>query len=229
MSKEVNKREKELEVDQILSRSEQFIEKHKRNLLYGLIGVAAVAGLILAYHYGYALPRSAKAELSIIKGERYFGIDSFRLALEGDGLDYEGFETIIDRYGSTKTGNLAYAYAGICHYKLGDPATAIKRLKSYSGHDANMAPALTGLIGDCYVSLGDVKAGIPYFEKAASKADNEVISPIYLKKAGIAYESLGEYGKAIKVYTAIKEKYNRSTEAQDIEKYIRRSEILSKK
>ena len=45
-----------------------------------------------------------------------------------------------------------------------------------------ISPAIIGLIGDCYVNMGNVKEGISYFEKAAKKADNEVISPVYLKK-----------------------------------------------
>ncbi|MDR1455857.1 MAG: hypothetical protein LBJ01_09415 [Tannerella sp.] len=229
MANKKKENEKELEVDEILSRSEQFIEKNKNLLLYGLAAVAVVVGLFLAYHYGYAVPRSERAVQAIFRGEQYFERDSFALALNGNGLDYEGFDAIIDQYGSTKAGNLAKAYAGICYYKLGDPQTAIKRLKSFSGNDTQIAPAMIGLIGDCHVSIGEVKEAISYFEKAASKANNEILSPIYLKKAGIAYESLNRYREAIDTYTAIKEKYNRSMEAMDIDKYITRAEILSKK
>ena len=50
-----------------------------------------------------------------------------------------------------------------------------------------------------------------------------MISPIYLKKAGIAYESLKEYDKAVKAYETIKDKYASSMEASDIEKYIERA------
>lgn len=229
MATKKKENEKELEVGEIISRSEQFIEKNKNYLVYGIIAIAAIVGIIIGYHYGYAQPQSKKAELAIFKGEQYFEKDSFRLALYGNGIDFEGFEEIIDQYGSTKTGNLAKAYAGICYYKLGDPQTAIKRLKSYKGNDNNIAPAIIGLIGDCYVSTGDTKEAISYFEKAASKADNETISPIYLKKAGIAYESLNQYKDAIEAYTKIKDKYNRSMEASDIDKYITRAEILSNK
>lgn len=221
--------EKELEVGEIISRSEQFVEKNKNYLIYGIVAIAAIVGIILGYHYGYAKPQGEKAQLAIFRAEQYFEKDSFNLALNGNGIDVEGFEEIIDQYGSTKTGNLAKAYAGICYYKLGDPQTAIKRLKSYKGNDENIAPTMTGLIGDCYVSTGNTKEAISYFEKAASKANNAVLSPIYLKKAGIAYESLNQYKDAIKVYTEIKEKYNLSTEASDIDKYITRAEILLNK
>ena len=41
----------------------------------------------------------------MFKGEQYFARDSFALALNGNGADYEGFEAIIDQYGSTDAGN----------------------------------------------------------------------------------------------------------------------------
>ena len=143
--------------------------------------------------------------------------------MNGNGADYEGFEAIIDQYGSTDAGNLAKAYAGICYFKLGENEKALNLLKSFSGSDEMISPAITGLIGDCYVNMGNVKEGISYFEKAANQANNEVISPAYLKKAGIAYESLKQYGDAVKVYTTIKEKYFNSMEAADIDKYIARA------
>ena len=125
--------------------------------------------------------------------------------------------------GTTDAANLAKAYAGICYFKLGDTKKALDLLKSYDGSDKMIAPSVTGLIGDCLVNEGKVKDGIGYFEKAASQADNEVISPVYLKKAGLAYESLNQPKDAVKAYTTIKEKYFNSLEAADIDKYIARA------
>ncbi|MDR2119919.1 MAG: tetratricopeptide repeat protein [Tannerella sp.] len=227
MAKKKQEKENELEVGVILSRSEQFIEKNKKLLTYGILGVATIVGLIIAYHYGYAMPRNERAKVAIFKGEQFLERDSFALALNGNGLDFEGFEAIADQYGGTETGNLAKACTGICYYKLGDPQTAIKWLKSYKGVDLQTASTVTGLIGDCYVSIGNTKEAVGYFEKAAAKADNDLLSPIFLKKAGIAYESMNQYKEAIKAYTTIKEKYNRSVEAMDIDKYITRAEIKS--
>ena len=219
---------KEPELDQLLSRSEQFIEKNKKSLLYGIVVIAAIAGIILVYHYRYVIPLNERAEKAMFRGEQYFERDSFALALYGNMLDFEGFEVIADQYGRTKAGNLAKAYAGICFYKLGDPQSAIKYLKSFKANDAHVSPTIIGLIGDCYVLNGNTKEGVGYFERAASKANDEIISPIYLKKAGIAYETLNQYKDAIRVYTTIKEKYNQSMEAQEIDKYIIRAELLSR-
>ncbi len=213
----------ELEVEEIVSKSEQFIENNSKKIIYGIIAIAIVVGAVLGIKNFYLNPQQKKASAALFKGEQYFARDSFALALNGNGADYEGFEAIIDQYGSTDAGNLAKAYAGICYFKMGDTQKALDMLKSFSGKDQMVSPAITGLIGDCYVNLGDTQKGISYFEKAAKEAANEVISPVYLKKAGIAYESLKQYKDAVKAYTAIKDNYFTSVEAADIDKYITRA------
>lgn len=219
---------KELEVEVIVSRSEQFIENHSKKLIYGIIAIALVVAAVLGFNHGYLMPKEKKASAAIFKGEQYFAKDSFNLALNGNGADYEGFEAIIDNFGGTAPGNLAKAYAGICYFKMGDTEKALEKLKSFSANDKMASPAIEGLIGDCYVNMGNTKEGIRYFEKAAKSADNEVISPVYLKKAGIAHESLKQYNDAVKAYTTIKEKYYNSMEASDIDKYITRASVAGK-
>ena len=109
---------------------------------------------------------------------------------------------------------------------MGDNNKAMELLKSFSTKDNMVSPAIIGLIGDCYVNVGNAKEGVSYFEKAASKANSNILSPIYLKKAGIAYESLGQGKDAVKAYTLIKDKYFESREASDIDKYIDRAAAI---
>jgi tetratricopeptide (TPR) repeat protein len=218
----------EKEVGKFVSRSEKFIENNKKNISYGVLGFAVLIGLILAYHHLYRAPKNLNAQKAIFKGELYFERDSFQLALHGNGVDYDGFEYIIEQYSGTKTANLAKAYAGICYYHLGDMESAIKHLKSFDSQEEYIPSAIVGLIGDCYVSSGDYQQSIPFFEKAASKANNDFLSPIYLKKAGLAYEELQQYDNAIKAYTSIKEKHAASAEAREIDKYIKRAQLAKK-
>lgn len=211
------------EVEVLVSRVEMFIEENSKKIVSGIIAVVVVVGAVLGIEYGYLIPREHKAAAALFKGEQYFAMDSFALALNGNGADYLGFEAIIDEYGSTDAGNLAKAYAGISYFRMGETEKAISYLKSFSGSDTMISPAIVGLIGDCYVNIGNVKEGVSYFEKAAKAADNEVVSPVYLKKAGLAYENLKEYDKAVQAYKSIKEKYYNSMEASDIDKYITRA------
>ncbi|MDR3127579.1 MAG: tetratricopeptide repeat protein [Tannerellaceae bacterium] len=218
-----------MERENILSGAEAFIEKHSKALLWGVGGVAAVVGLTLAAGSLYFAPRDARAANELFRAEALFRVDSFRLALEGNGSDIPGFAATADAYGSAPAGNLAQAYAGICAFRLGDYSRAVDYLKAFDApDDAVLRPVVTALTGDCYVNLGETEKAIPYFEKAAKIAGSDLLSPTYLKKAGAAYEALGQYAKAAKVYRHIRERYYTSTEAGEIEKYIVRAEELAK-
>ena len=231
MSKKVSpsKAEQDMSnVGEILSKSEQFIDKNKKQLTIVVTTVVLIIVAILGVKHLYLAPKERKAEVAIYKGEQYFANSQWDLALYGDSVDYDGFIAIINDFSLTRTANLARAYAGICYSQKGEFDKALDYLKKFSSSDKMVSPVTTGLIGDCYVNMDKVKEGIDYFLKAASQADNSLISPIYLKKAGIAYDHLGEYKKSIEVYTSIKNKYPTSQEANDIQKYIDRAEALLK-
>lgn len=223
MSKETKSHDELDVVNEALTRSEQFIQQYQKPIITAVLIVILAVSAVLSVRYFYILPKQQRAQTEMFKGVFYFEKDSFQLALNGNGIDYSGFEAIADEHSSTPAGNLAQAYAGISHMRLGNYEQAIKYLKAFDADDDMVAPTLLGAVGDCYVNMDKVKEGIDYFEKAAQNANNELISPIYLKKAGIAYESLKEYDKAVKAYKTIKDKYAASMEASDIEKYIERA------
>jgi len=218
----------EANVGEIFSKSEKFIEIYKNHIMIGVGAVILIVIVILGIRQYYFLPKEKDAQSSIFPGESYLAKQQWDVALNGDGKDYIGFLGIIDDYGSTKTGKLAKAYAGICYYHLNKPDEAVVYLKEYKANDKVIAPVITGLIGDCYVNLNDIAEGIKYFNKAASEANSELLSPVYLKKAGIAYESIFDYVNAAKMYQTIKNKYPNSQEASDIDKYIERADLQIK-
>jgi len=213
-------------VQEVLSKSEQFVEKYKKQILIGVAVVVIAVSGGLAFNYAYMKPKEEQAKAAIFKGEMYFQQDSFKIALNGNGADYIGFEAIIDEYGITSTANVAKFYAGICYKNLGDNKKAIEYLKDYSSDDKMMKPAALSAIGDCEVENGNVAEAAEYFMKAADAADNDLLSPICLKKAGLAFEELKNNEKAIEVYTTIKEKYFNTPEAADIDKYIERAKLV---
>jgi len=218
----------EANVNEIFSKSEKFIEVYKNHIFIGVGVVILIVMAILGIRQFYFLPKEKDAQASIYPGENYMANQKWDLALNGDGKDYTGFLGIIDDYGFTKTGGLAKAYAGMCYYHLNKSEEALEYLKKYKANDKIVGPIVTGMIGDCYINLNKVEDGIKYFIKAASEADSEYLSSIYLKKAGTAYESVFDYANAVKVYQKIKSKYPASQEASDIDKYIERAKLQIK-
>jgi tetratricopeptide (TPR) repeat protein len=172
------------------------------------------------------IPKEQQAENAIFPGQEYFTNQEWDKALNGDDFDYIGFLGVIEDFGGTSSANLAKAYAGLCWYELGDYEEALKMLKKYKRKDRLFAAQIIGAIGDCEVNLDNVKEGVSHFRKAADYANSTLLSPIYLNKAAIAYESLGNYKAALEMYTAIQSKYPQSPEAASVEKFIERAKKM---
>lgn len=222
-----SKAEKNFEnIGEALTTSEQFLEKNQRTIVTVLLVVIALVGAFLAYHYLYKVPRNEKAHAAIFKGERYFQNGDDSLAIFGNGNDYIGFEAIVSRYKGTKTADLAHAYAGISYSRTGNNEKALEHLKKFKGGDLLITPAVTGAIGDVYMNMGQTDQAISNFLKAAKEADNEMLSPIYYKKAGEAYLNTANYDKAIEIFTLIKETYLNAPESREADKFIQQALLL---
>lgn len=211
-----------------ISKTEAFIEKYQKQLIYGVLAVVIIVLGFVSFNKYYMGPQEIEAQNQMTKSQIYFAQDSFKLALNGDGIDSRGFKRIIEDYSMTKSADLANAYAGICYYKMGEYQKAIDYLQEFDGNgDVNITPTVNGLIGDAYVELNQTDKALEYFAKAY-ETENKMLSPVFLRKAGLVHESKGDYDKAIELYTKIKDVYFQSNEAQDIEKYIERATLAKK-
>lgn len=222
MSKNKNKDFETVEgIESALTRTEQFIEKYQNAITIGILAIIAVVGIYLAYTKFYLANQEEQARSQMFVAEEYFRQDSFRLALNGDG-NYPGTLAIIDDYGMTKSANLSHYYSGISYLHLGKYEKAIAHLKDFSSDDVVVSAIATGAIGDAYWEKDNAEEAATYYMEAARMRDNNFSSPIYLHKAGLAFEELQAYEDALDAYEKLKKKYPESREARDIDKYIAR-------
>ena len=220
MSKKV-KEPAELEtVGRALSSSEAFIEKYQKQILIGVGVIVLVVLAVMAVNNFYLKPRVVAAENAMYKAQELFAVDSFKVAVDGNGKDVMGFKEIASEYGMTASGNLANAYTGICYYKLGKYQDAVKYLTQDDAGDDYFKTSVIGLTGDCYAELGETGKAQDYYSKAIGQKNE--LSPVYLKKAGILFETKGQAADAEKMYLQIKNDYPKSMEAGDIDKYLAR-------
>lgn len=217
-----------LNVEDALTQSEAFFIKNKKAIIGAVAAVIIVVAGVVMYKNLYAAPREEKAQAALFKGQEYFEADAYTQALNGDSIGYAGFIKIADQYSGTKAANLAKAYMGICYAQLGQYDEAVKALDSFDGNDLMVAPAMIGAMGNCYAQLGQMDKAASMLLKAADKADNNSLSPIYLLQAGQILVKQGKYDDAIKAYTTIKDKYFRSYQAMDIDRYIEQAKLMKK-
>jgi len=208
-----------------VSKTQAFIDKYKKVIVYTVLAIIVLAALIIAYFQFVRNPRIQKANEALAKCETYFQADNYDKALNGDGQGCIGFLKVADDFGSTKAGNLAKLYAGQCYAQTQKWEEAKKYLESFDlQDDAIISPAAVGLLGNVYANLGDNDKAVAKLKEAAKLADNGSLSPTYLIQAGEILESQGKAEEALALYKEVKEKYVNSmaVQQQEIDKYIER-------
>jgi tetratricopeptide (TPR) repeat protein len=75
------------------------------------------------------------------------------------------------------------------------------------------------------MNMGETAKAISHFLDAAKKANDDMLSPIFYKKAGLVYLSTADFDKAIEVFEKIKRDYINSPEAQEADKFIQQAKI----
>lgn len=221
-----NKKDEALNVEEVLSSSEAFILKNKKTIVGAIVALVVVIAGIFAYNNLYKAPREKKAYAALFKGEQYFENDQFDLAINGDSIGFSGLLKVADEFSGTKAANLANAYAGLSYAHLGMNEEALKLLDKFSADDEMIAPAIKGAMGNCYVELGDISKAISLLQAAAKEADNNTLSPIFLQQAGELLVKEGKYDEAITAYQTIKDKYFRSYQSMDIDRFLQEAQLL---
>ena len=208
-----------------MNKTEFFFEKNGRMLSYVFLGLLVLAALVFGYRALIVSPRAEKAAEMIAEAQYRFEDQNadYALALEGDA-NGPGFLDVIDQYGSTRAGNLDKHYAGICYLRLGDldnAATYLAKYKPAKGIPAEIVNAQNiGLQGDIAVEKGDYAAAIKLFEKAAKVSDNNLTAPMYLRKAALAANAMGNKEQALGFAQRIQNEFPASAEAQNAEKLM---------
>jgi tetratricopeptide (TPR) repeat protein len=201
----------------------KFVRENQKSLLF--IGAAIIAMIVIyfAYQKFYIGPREIVASNQMHVAQDFWTKKDWDKAINGDA-GYPGFEKIISDYSNTKAANLAYFYLGTAYLNKGEFRKAIDNLTNYRGDDSMVAAEAYGNTADAYVELKDYDKAGTYFKKAADKAKNKFLTPLYLKKLGLVYEAQNDYNGADEAYKKIKSEYPDSPQAQNIDEYIARAE-----
>ncbi len=229
MSENTEKKETVLDVQQSMDKAELFFDKNKKTIGYVTSAIVAIVTLVLAYNMWYIPEQDKEAQTQIFTAQSLFEKDSFNLALKGgnyNGTTFSGLEEVAETYASTPTGKVARYMVGVSYLQLGKYQDAIENLEAFSSDDVMLSSIATGAIGDAKMELNQVDEAIKYYQKAADINTNNFSTPIYLKKAALAYESKSQFADALKLYERIQKEFSKSTEARDIEKYIQRVKTL---
>ena len=107
---------------------------------------------------------------------------------------------------------------------MGDLEAAEKHINSFKNVDGipgEVVNALAeGMKGDIAVEKGDYAKAASIFAKAAKVSTNDFTTPLFLRKAALAYSASGDEAKAQECYKTISEKFPRSLDSRDAMKQL---------
>ena len=225
MTKNVQNQE-EVIVAEAVSKTEKFFEQNGKKVMIILAAVVIVLASVVGYKFLIVDKNEAAAAELIVAAQEHFKGETpnYELALNGDESG-AGLLDVIEQYGSTKAGNLAKHYAGICYLRLGKFEEAESYLKKFSAvggsHVGEIINAQNlGLQGDVAVELEKYEEAAKLFAKAVKQSNNNYTAPYYLYKQALALVAAGKAEEAKECCQAIIEKYPNSIEKNAAEKLL---------
>lgn len=180
-----------------------FYQENKTRVLTVLITLLVLVGSVI----GISLFRAqSENEATVLLGtaEGYLSRGDYEAALDGSELDLTiGFHQIVERYGSTKSGNMARYYAAIAHFELGDMELAESYLSEYDPPDGIMGVGPIALQGEILTELGRHAEAAEAFVEASEWNVNETTTPAMLLEAAESWKLAGETDKSMQIVDRI--------------------------
>ena len=224
MAKEVMTPQEEM-LESAQSQAENFFEKNSKMVVAAIVVIFAIAIAVFGYKKLVSEPRLNKAQEMLYAAQYQFEQTSpdYSVALNGDE-NTPGFAEVAEQYGNTPAGNLAKMYAAACALRLGDFDAAegyINGFKNVKGIPGELVNAMAaGIKGDIAVEKGDNADAAKLFEQAAKVSENDFTTPMYLRKAALAYKAMGDEAKAEELMKVINEQYPASYDAREAIKLV---------
>ena len=217
-------------LDQTASRAEDFAAKNQKAIIGFLTVVALATVSYLMYQKFIAEPKQDDAADQLFVAQQNFqkAVDDvtgtksdslYNLVLKGSEGKF-GVVQIADEYSGTAAGNLANYYAGIAYLNTKKYAEAITSLEKFSSDDVMLSTLAKGAIGDAYTQQNKQKEALDFYLKAADASQNDFTRPRYLLKAAKTALALGNKADALKYFTDIKDNFDATPEAQNIDALI---------
>ena len=206
------------------TQGENFFEKNSKMVITAIVVIFVLAAAIFGYRKAIVEPRNNKAQEMLFEAQYQFESQNadFALALNGNE-NTPGFVQVIEQYGNTPAGNLAQMYAAACSLRLGELDKAesyIAKFNDVKGIPGQIVNAMAaGIKGDIAVEKGDFESAAKLFEKAAKISDNNFSAPMYLRKAAMAYNAIGQADKAQELYKHILDTYPTSYDSREANKF----------
>ena len=223
-------RRHELREDKVVTAYSRFMEyfEENRNVVFGILG-GAVLLVIMGFGYGFFKDQQesqAQAELS--RAVRLYEADNWREALDGND-NTTGLLEVIDNFGGTKAGNLAVYYAADAYLNLDEHDEALNMFDRFNHDSDALGAGAYAAEAAIHEDQGNYEEAADRYKDAATIFESGFTSARYLESAGRNYERAGKFREAINVYEMIRDDFPDSEQAQEVDLFLARVNVLENK
>jgi len=202
--------------------------EEKRQLVYGLgVGLLVLILAVPGYMY-YQQQQSKQANEMLGKILPTYEQGNYEQALNGTA-QAAGLFTIADEYGGTDAGNLAAFYAANALYEQQKYDKALQYYQQFEKGNDFIGASAFAAEASIHENKGNIRKAAERYGQAASQYQNKLTAPRFLIEAGQAYEEVGDYEAAERMYRRLKENYTDSDQAQDVGRYLARVQARQEK
>jgi TolA-binding protein len=196
-----------------------FLENQVR-IIIGVGVIALVVVAVILYSNKKSNDSIAAAGL-LAKVMPMYDAGQYQQAIDGQkSTNTIGLKEIVDKYGSSESGETAKIFLANSYYNTGKFEEAYKTYDDYSG--SNPLFEATALSGKAAYNEGkkDFEKAADLYQDAAKLTVANPSNAEYLMKAGINLMKVGKKEEAKKLFESIKEEYKTSSAAQEVDKYL---------
>lgn len=211
--KDQTKEETLVDVQQVYTKTEMFLEKNRKALTVGIGAIALIFAGFFSYQNFIKKPKEIEAANAVIMADLWSEMDSLEMAVNGkDG--HEGYEALASKYEGTAVGKRAHFWCGVYYRDVkADYATALEHFKKADFDDNTVGIQTVAAVGDMYIQQGNIEEGAAWLDKAVRKASKseskDFTVPFYGLKAAKAFLELGNNNKAKDILQDIVDNYDK--------------------
>ncbi len=219
---------KDLKEDEFLEAvvsSTSFLQSHLQQILAVVVVLVLVGGGVTLYNH---LGKKNESEASILSGQA-------RAAYQANNYDeaLKHFTTLVDKFGSTSSGDEAVMYIANIHFQKEQYDLALEQYKKCMHESAKGGILYNGAqegIAACYEGLQKyVEAAKEYESIAKNNMTNKTLAARNLFAAARAYEAANDLESAKKLCTEIVDKFKDTKEKPLAENKIVSLSLIAQK
>lgn len=197
-----------------------FYDQYKKHISIGITAVAVVIIATVIFLKNRAENNElATTQLSAI--HQLYDNGQYQVAIDGAvERNLVGLKAIVEKYGSTASGDLARFYLADSYYQLGKFSEALEAFKDCSPSNALLKASRYAGIGACYEALGNYKDAADNFESAAGKDATDGAIAEHLNDAARTYALAGDKSRALELLKRIKKNYPTTTAGREADRFI---------